>query len=226
MRRIAGTVALLVLSAATQVGFAAGKNIDTTVTPHTMAAKVDFAKELGVDNRSVTSLGSQIDSARMDADPIALATLANELAALEKATGKTADIKSDDLMTEAVDLAKQRHHSTELKTVAALLPGHADELNKAADEAAKMEADAKTNKGNNARGVAGTLHIDSRSTEPMDVYIDGIYVGRIPSGGDGYFAVGQPYGTTTMFVRGVWDGGTWSGAVSDVVGDWTWTLHD
>jgi hypothetical protein len=205
----------------------AGKDIQSTAVHQTKASQVDFAKELGCDSRCVTELGSKIDAARVDADPIELAVLANELAALEKATGKTADIKAADLESEAVALAKERRHSVELKTVAVILPDQATDLNSAADAAAKAEDAAKANKGGAAaRGIGGTLHVDSRADEPFDIYVNGTYVGRVGPNGDGFMYVGQPYGTTTLFARGVFSGATVRQDVSEVSGDITWTLSE
>jgi len=212
------SMALLCFGVAT----ASGRNIRTSVTHHKLASQIDFASVFGCANASVQDLGYLIDNVREQADPIGLATLANELAALEKATGKTAEIKSTDLAAEAVGLAKERQHSLELRALAAMLPDQASDLNTVADAAAKIESAPKES---GARGVNGTLHVDSHSAEPVDIYVNGTYCGRIGPNGDLYVAVGGP-GTTTIFARGVFDGGTWSEQVDEVVGDFTWSLSD
>ncbi len=217
---IVGLSALFAVSTAS-----AAQKFESKVEPGVKASGVDFAKELGSDSPSVRSLGYLIETARTEADPIGLAVLSNELAAVEKATGKMADIKAADLATEAAKLARQRGHATELKAVAVLLPDQAAELDKAAEAAAKAEAIAKKNKGSDSKGVNGILHIDSHAIEPLDAYVNGTYVGRVGPGGDLYVSVGGP-GNTILFARGVFSGGTCAEEITEVVGNFTWTLHD
>jgi hypothetical protein len=209
--------------------FADGQNFDSKSTSQTLAATVDFKKQLGVASPSLSDLGLRIDAARTVADPIGLAVIANELGALEKATGKAADIKSDVLAAEAIKLAQQRNRSDELKGVAAILPDQAAAANlaAAADAAAKSEAAAAADKksGAKGKGISGILHVDSRISEPMNVYINGYFVGQIPPGGDGYWNVGQPFGVTVLHAVGAYDGASCDQAVSQVVGDFIWTLY-
>jgi peptidoglycan hydrolase-like protein with peptidoglycan-binding domain len=209
--------------------FADGQNFDSKSTPQTAAATIDFKKELGVSSPSLSDLGLRIDTARAAGDPIGLAVIANELAALEKATGKAADIKSDALAAEAIKLAQQRNRSEELKGVAAILPDQATAANlaTAADTAAKAEAAAAADKqsGAKGKGIAGILHVDSRIGEPTNIYINGNFVGQIPPGGDGYWNVGAPFGTTFLHAVGAYDGATCDEAVPQVVGDFSWTIY-
>lgn len=205
------------------------KNLESKSTEHTRAAAVDFRKELGIASPSLVDLGARIDAARESGDPIGLASIAHELGALEKATGKTADIKSDALAAEAIKLAQQRNKSDELKAVAAILPEQASAagLDKAADAAAKTEDAAAAGKknGGKSRGIGGGLHVDSRTNEPINIYVNGDYVGQVPPGGDGFMNINLPYGTTVLHAEGAWDGRYWDRDVPEVTGDFTWTLY-
>jgi len=226
-RTIVGLCLLSLFPAA--VVLADTKNIETHGTPQTAAVTVDFNKELGLASPSLRELGMRIDQARAACDPIGLATAASELAALEKATGKNADIRSDALAAEAIKLAQERNQSAELKAVAAILPDQATaaDLTEAADAAAKAEVAAAADKqsGSKSRGIGESLHVDSRVGEPVNIFVNGVYVGQVSPAGDGYMHVGLPYGTTVLHGVGVIDGTTWDMQVSDVVGDFTWIMY-
>jgi hypothetical protein len=112
------------------------------------APAVDFSEELGLSYPSLATLGGRVDSARESEDPVALAVASVELAADEKASGKTDDVKSTDLASEAIELAKERFHPAELKSVAAVLSGNSEaaKLTDVAGKAEQMEAAAKATK--------------------------------------------------------------------------------
>ena len=141
----------------------------------TRAQYVDFGSELGVDLKSLTSLGQQIDQARRDADPVALATAARVLAAAEKASGKTAKIDAASVAKEAIELARLRQTPAEMRVVAGLVGGADSEtLRKEADEIQeKIEA------GEETKDLHGSLAVDNHTCHTVDVYADGHYVGHV-----------------------------------------------
>ena len=168
-------LALLLPSAAHAQAKANEKELEPKPEVVTRARFVDFGSELGVDLKSLTSLGEQIDQARRDADPVALATAAQLLAAAEKASGKTAKIDSATLAKEAVNLATLRQAPAEMRVVAALVGGADGEaLQKAADDLQeKIEA------GEETRALHGELVVDNHSHFGVDVYADGRYIGHV-----------------------------------------------
>jgi hypothetical protein len=204
-----------------------GKNFTDKKTAQTLAASVNFGKELGVDIIALGSLGARIDSARDKSDPVILAALALELAAAESASGKTASIKSADITKEAVDLAKQRYSSAEIKAVAQLAGAQGKDLAPLAAKAATAEAKALKDReeGVKPRGIK-QMHVDSRSTGPIAIYVNGYFRGIIPARGDGYFYIGDAPWETTV-IRAVWSNGYWvRREVPNAVDTYTWTLTD
>ena len=86
------------------------------------AATVDFQAELGLSFPSLLSIGARIERYRTSSpDPFGLANAARELAAAEKFTGRNASITAEQLMQEAVQMAKVRNDATELKATASLV---------------------------------------------------------------------------------------------------------
>ncbi len=194
------------------------------------ASTVNFAKDLGLSFPSLTTLGSRIEQARNQADPVSLALDARELGVAEKVSGKTAAIKSEDLLKEAAELAKLRYNPAELKAVAMLAGkvGAGKDLVAVAEKAEKDHADAIKAKasGEKTRGIQGRLHVDSRVPNTgIMVYVDGRYVGTMGPMGDIYPYIGQtPWETTYLSARS-YDGRTWNRAVRGAYGDYTWTLY-
>jgi hypothetical protein len=200
--------------------------VETKKSDAVAASSVDFAKDLGLDFPSLKGFGAKIDEARMAADPVALATDAKELAALEKVSGKTAGIKSDDLAKEAVELASRRYQATELRAVALIL-GDTAGAAKLDDVAAKAETAAASAAKDKAAGVkqmgiGGSLHVDSRVDRWLSIYVNGVYVGQVRPGGDGIMYVGNnPYLTTLLEARDAF-GNHWVTYVNDAVNNYTW----
>jgi len=203
-----------------------GKKIEAKMEAGTPAASVNFSKELGLEFVSLTTLGGRIAAARVVADPVALAAAAQELAAAEKASGKTAAINSADLLKEAVQLAKIRFTPSELKAVSYLakdksLLAVAEKADKAMQDQIKARQAGET-----SRGIQGTLHVDSRVQGVwLRVYVDGRFVGNVSPYGDSYFYIGQTPWETTYLSASSFDGSmNWNRPVGGAVGDYHWTL--
>jgi hypothetical protein len=194
----------------------------------TSAEGVSFTKELGVSYPSLLTLAGRIEQARQAPDPIALAAAARELAAAEVASGKTAAVKSDDLIKEAIDLAKARSNPTEMKAVAALVGAKAGQDLRAAIPAAekwaaKVKADREA--GVKTRGITGQLHADSRYGRWITVHVNGRNVGSMPPMGDIYTYVGDsPWGTTFLYAR-AHDGRWWRAEIRGNYNHYHWILR-
>jgi hypothetical protein len=206
----------------------AKKTVESKGEQRTAATTVDFPKALELDFPLLTGLGARIEQARDQADPVGLAAAARELAVAEEVSGKQAAVKSAELFKEAIELAKNRAVSAELKAVARLAGKAAEgkELlalaKKAADQEAKDLQDRKS--GIKTRGIMGRLHVDSRVNAFIRVYVDGRYVGSMGPMGDIYPWIGQTARETTFLSARSSSGRSWSNPVSRAVGDYRWTL--
>jgi len=225
---VGGCIAAAMLSG---VALAEEKVIETKKENRTVATSVDFAGALGLSFPSLTGLGARIEQARSAADPVGLAGAARELAAAEAASGKKASITSADLTKEAVDLARLRRFSKELKAVAALVTdaGTRTRLEGLATEAAAAEAQVRESKdsGEKTKGIRGRLHVDNRTGYFINVYIDSRKVGTVGPYGDGYVYVGQSaYETTYLYATAPGTSLYWRTKVSRPVANYTWVLSD
>ncbi len=232
MLLLAAFTGMIVLAPASsgqnKAGDKKGKVIETKSKSGTSAAAVPFAKELGVDLEALGSLGARVDQARSKSDPVILAGLANELAAVESAAGKQASLTSAALLKESVDLAKMRYLATELKVVGQLAGTQGQELLGLAKKAAadEMQAQKDREAGVKPRGITRFLIVDSRSSYDIAIYVNGVYKGTVPRGGDRVFLVGDsPWSTTYLRGQDAY-GGSWTGSVSKDVADFTWKLTD
>jgi hypothetical protein len=210
-------------------GKAKAEVIESKATAQESAAATNFAKALGLSFESLNTLGSRIDQARRQADPVALANAANELAVAEQVSGKKATLTSDALLKEAGALAKMRFDPSELKAVGLLAHSNealAKELSTAAAKAEKAEKEriAASKEGGKTRGIMGTLHADSRVNATIFVYVDGRFVGSMGPYGDIYPYIGQTAWETTFLSAHSNDGRTWNRQVSSAVNNYHWIL--
>lgn len=214
------------LALAPVAALAAEKEVKTEKAAMASAAKVDFHKELGVQLETLITLGGRIDSAAAHCDPVALASAAVELAALEEAAGKTASVKSGDVMAKAVEFAKQRGNPVEIRVVAALVGDDksAGELRKIADEVAQKMEDAKDTK---ERAISQRLYVNNTTGYYIDIYVNGCRVGTVNPYAVGDCWVGNPlYGSTVLYGQAPGTTLEWGPrVVADPVTDYTWTLY-
>jgi len=170
------------------------KTKEATSTPEKTepATTINFIKALDLHFDSLATLGSRIEEARKNADPVALATCANYLAAAETASGKKASLTAEALTKEAVDLAKLRDESAELKAVATLVKDASAELMPLAEKAAKREADERAafKSGERPRGIMGYVTAVNNTGYRIYVWEDGHELGWV-----------NPYDTYTFNVR-------------------------
>lgn len=156
------------------------------------ATTINFIKDLDLHFESLATLGGRIEEARRNADPVALATCATYLAAAETASGKKASLTADALTKEAVELAKLRDESAELKAVAALDKDASAELTPLAEKAAKREADERAafKSGERPRGIKGYVTAVNNTGYRVYVWEDGHELGWV-----------NPYDTYTFNIR-------------------------
>lgn len=220
----------LVLS---QVGVAddakKAKSGETKGATGAVATSINWAKTLGLNFASLTTLGARIEQARGAADPVGLASAAKELAAAENVAGKKAAITSADLLKEAAELAKYRYEPTELKAVAMLLGDGSesqDLLNTAKKAATFRENQRKAREaGETTRGIEGVVRFDSRTDAYISCYVNGRFVGSMGPFGDVYYFVGDaPYATTYLYARSN-DGRFWRLNVHSAYSSYRWILY-
>ena len=132
----------------------------------------DFPKSFD----SSATLGSRLVEARNAMDPVALAKIAAEIAANEKTSGKKASVTAEDLQKEAIDLAKLRMVSGELKSLAVLTKGGEKELTLLAAKAAKNEAAIKD--GTDRRPLR-YIKVTNKTKHRVEIYENGRRLGSV-----------------------------------------------
>lgn len=213
-----------------QGGKAKAEVLETKATQQELAAATNFSKTLGLSYESLTTLGSRIDQARRVADPVGLASCAQELAVAEQVSGKKAGLTSDAVLKEAAEMAKMRFDPSELKAVSLIAKGNealSKELATTAAKAEKAEKEriAAAKEGGKTRGIMGQLHADSRVGTSIHVYVDGRYIGTMGPYGDIYRHLGQTAWETTYLSARSNDGRHWNRNVSAAVNNYHWILY-
>ena len=225
----AGLVALApnAAEAGKEKGGGKGAKLESKAGTAPSALTVCFTKELGLGFPSLATLGVRIEQARDQADPVCLALAGRELAVAEKVSGKQASVKADDLLKEAVELAKLRSDPAELKAVALLAGKMGGDLTALAMRAEKTLAEAKKDResGVKTRGIMGELHTDSRVNATISVYVDGRFMGTMGPFGDLYTFIGQTAGETTYLQARSRDGRVWNLNVRRAVNNEHWILY-
>lgn len=173
------------------------------------AAAIDFGKELKLPFEALSSLGYRIEQSRRAADPVGLASSATELAVAEKVSGKKTSLTADSLWKEALELAKLRNRSLELKALRLMTSDGATgkSLDELADKAAKIEADeaAASRSGERSRGVRNVLLVQNAFDHPFHIIVNGTHRGIVPPFADGQFFIGHgPTTNTVMEARSPW----------------------
>jgi len=180
-----------------------------------LARTIDFPTDLGLDLPALATLGGRIDQARDLPDPVCLALAAKELEAAEKASGKKAGIKAEDLEKEAVAMATRRVKEPEIKMIKALVSGE-----EAQDKLGKALARMKER----SKGVMGYCTVVNTSGRSIAVYINDNYLGWVPNNSENSFYVGNsPEDTTKLFARS--GAKTWGPRyVGNAPQNYTWNL--
>jgi hypothetical protein len=166
------------------------EKIDTTATPRPSAAGVKFRKELGLNDPALSTLGARIDAARRAHDPVALGRLTNELAAAEKASGKTASVTSKELAKQAAELAKMRRKESELQALIASqqqITGADDTIailqQTLSDAKAAAKADSEAIRMNQEpTWQARKIIVNNYTSQYIDVWVNGSYKVQVSPG--------------------------------------------
>ncbi|WP_437205693.1 hypothetical protein [Planctomicrobium sp. SH664] len=168
----------------------AGPEVHSSIKDRTAcscrACTVNFPKDLGVPLDFLNDIGHRIHRARLTPDPVELALAAQSLAVAEAVSGKKAAVTADDVSKEALELAKMRGISTELKALALITkdPATVKELNKEAAAAEKREKDtaAALAAGETTRDILNSLTVSNHSSECLKIFLDGRYLGTVHEG--------------------------------------------
>lgn len=159
----------------------------------TPASTIDFAKAYELPFESLAGIGARIEASRRHPDPVALASLANELAVAEAVSGKKADITAENLAKEAVELVLLRDDATELKAVALIVKDKtiADKLEQKGKAAAEREKEriASYKRGETPRGIHRAIVVHNRSDVVAHVHANGYYIGHVHPYQDRVFPV-------------------------------------
>lgn len=194
------------------------------------ASVVNFNKAYSLPFDSLSSLGTRIERARSVPDPVALASIAGEMNAAEKASGKKAPLTSEALQKEAIDLAKMRSEAAELKAIAALVKDEtlAKDLDKLADKAKEQEQEeVKAAKaGERGKGIGGTLTVQNGTDDYLGIYANGRFLGSVAPFRDARFFVGHPPGTNTVLFLKTSDNKQASRVVFGDVPSFTWNITE
>ncbi|MBI3462947.1 MAG: hypothetical protein HY000_07780 [Planctomycetes bacterium] len=157
------------------------------------ACAINYRKELGVPLEYLDTLGARIHQARKTPDPVELALAAESLAVAEKVAGKKAAITADDVLKDALRIAKMRNVSAELAAISQIVDEGSlkKELSEMAAAAQEQEQEAKSAAARQdaTRELFGTLRVVNLTHECLRIYVDGQCVGVVHEGMVGHFHV-------------------------------------
>ena len=136
--------------------------------PYKSALTVDFGRELDLPFPNLVTLGSRIEVAKGECEPITVALCALELQAAEAAAGKKASYTSEEVMEAAIFLAKRRCDIQEMVALKKLIPAES----KSFDELIKL---AKAAEGQESK-AARCIHICYPS-RTCHLIVNGYYIG-------------------------------------------------
>jgi hypothetical protein len=204
------------------------KEVTTKATRRTMATSVDFGGSLGMSLQCLRTLGSRIDSARSNCDPVVLTELARELTAAEEVAGKTAELTGKDLMKQATEMARYRNRPEELKVVARLCGDDkmAGDLNAQADKAADtVKTRAREIGSVRTKGIVHNLEVVNNTPFIIRVSVNFVDRGEVAPYDTAVCYVGDSAtGTTYLYAYAPGTSHQWSKEVPEPVWDGIWTL--
>ena len=189
-------------------------------TVYEPVADTDFRGELTLGFPSLRTLGSRIDDARLEYDPVALGNLSRELKIAETVSGKKAKITSGQLMKEAVEMAKYMNGLPELQALSAMVEDTStrQDLEKdiliAQKRVAEQERAFKA--GERPKAISGTLTIYNYAPEDVAVYYNGYRLGTVSGNWWQNFYVGDYSGYPYHRLEARGEFGNY----------WTWTWRE
>ncbi len=211
MRRTVWLLALVIGAGALVSGTSAddkkpagATKIEIKPEKYVPATTINFGGELGLPFESLTTLGVRIETARRSSDPVELTAAAIELAAAEKVAGKKASLTAEALLKEALETAKLRGNSKELKMIAQLVKDEktAKDLESEATKAEKREKEEAEalKSGEKTRGTR-YLRCINYCGEGVNVYVDGSFIGHIHAYQERTFYLGMKYRAVKLYAR-------------------------
>jgi hypothetical protein len=192
--------------------------VSSKVSQRPAAASVNFRKELGLPFASLSTLGARIATARRDADPVALANAANELAVAEKVSGKKASLTSTTLGKEAAELAALRRQQAELEAVLHVNEQITQEQDTIANlrktiSLSKQIANADVEafrKNEEPTWTPRKVLVNNYTTQNLLVYVNGSSKWpMVPPGGAQMFVIEHRWNPTVLTATGDQDIDTW-----------------
>jgi len=194
-----------------------------------LASKVDFAAALDLDLQGLSTLGTRIDEARLQANPIALILLGKELGAMEEVSGKKASLTAAKLLEEGREAVGYRNQPAELRTAAKLLgkDAAAQKLVAQADAADKAGEERAKPKTAVSKGITEYLTVNNHTKWYIRVYVNGYYKGVMAPYDSASVYVGDgPYDTTKLYAYAPGTTYSWGPRyVTGAVGDFAWNLY-
>jgi len=184
---------------------------------------INFPAVYGLPFEGLTTAGGRIQQARISGDPVCLAMLARELEVAEQVSNKKAPLTSEALMSEAVEMARQRSSVPELKAVALIVPDEAakKELASTAEKAAAHEQErlSQARSGERTRGIQGRLTLKNNSDDFIMVSINGYPKGTLAPQQTATLYVGDPWFQKTYLKIVGNDGSVFMRSFENVTGD-------
>ncbi len=197
------------------------------------AASIDFKKELRLPFPSLGTLGSRIDSARRQPDPVALGNAASELSLAEKVSGRQASLTSRDLLRESIQLAKLRREVAEMQAMLHLNNQIANEQGLAADlkrqiDDAKQytQAEKRQIQMNEEPTGPRRLVVNNYSTQYIDITVNGRLKMQVPPGESRWCMIEHKWNPTILEGYGNEDIDTWGPkTILGTFKTYTWNIH-
>lgn len=207
--------------------------VDSKAAKRTPATTINFKKELQLPFPSLGTLGSRIESARRQLDPVALGNTASELGLAEKVADKQASLTSTALYKEAVELAKLRKQVAEMKAMLHLsnqianAQGEAATLKSQIDSAqAYAQAEKRQIEMNEEPTGPRRLIVNNYSTQYVDITVNGNLKGQVLPGESRWFMIEHKWNPTILKAYGNEDTSDWGPMIiNGTFKTYTWNLH-
>jgi hypothetical protein len=199
------------------------------------ACAVNFRKELKLPYASLSTLGSRIDAARREGDPVALAHAANELYVAEKVSGKKASLTSQLLIKESAELAALRKQVAELRAVREVsnqIWQNEDHLALLKSEIAlaqkRSQEDVDAFKQNQEpTSATRKVIVNNYSTQWLSIHVNGYPQGLVGPGSSGVVTITHRWNPIVLKAIGNEEWDTWGPrTIWGEFTKYTWNIND
>jgi hypothetical protein len=207
--------------------------VDSKVQKGKPAASIDFRKEYQLPYPSLSTLGTRIDTARRQQDPVSLGHAASELSLAEKVSGKQASLTSNALVREAAQLAKLRRQVTELRAMLHLSNQIANdqelatELQREIDDNKQYtQAEKRQIEMNEEPTSPRRLVVNNYTTQYVDITVNGQLKLQLPPGESRWCMIEHKWNPTILEGYGNQDIDKWGPRIiRGTFKTYTWNLH-